>query len=139
MTRYLIGFALMCVAGLIVQDRMSFAGPQADEGIRQKLLDKRCNAYKQRLDHAVARLENGETVALETVLAARSDYVESVLDLMLDRKKRSAILLEQFRAAQDIEKLAIKAFELGDLNADARYLATAKRIEAELALVDSSK
>jgi hypothetical protein len=138
MNRYLLPIGLLLAGMLYTQTRHTVAQQLDQDLVREKLLSERCDAYKDRLDFLADRIGNGDLLPLTALMDARSDYIKSVLDLRIAGEKKTAILLKQSRAAQEIEKLVIQHVNLGNLLPEIRGLAIAKRIEAELATLESS-
>lgn len=118
-----------------VYSKVVTANPQVDKDIRTKLLEERRDTLKEHLDLMQLRYANGDTT-FSSLIAARSAYLESRLDLASTREEKIKLLLDRFNGLRDLEKQVTAAHRAGSGNLADVHLTKVKRIEAEIALLD---
>ena len=105
----------------------------ADVRIRDLLTQKR-DVLKERLDGTQQLYDVGDTQP-DRVLNARTDLLRAELDLVTSKAERIAVLESQLKTQKEFEQWATRRFEDGTDSFDAKFIATADRLEAEIALL----
>lgn len=98
------------------------------------LLTQKLDVLKERLEGAKQRFDAGQ-IPQDRLLRARLDLLRAELDLANSRADRIAVLESQLQTRQELEQLHMRRHSDGPGTLETRLIATADRLDAEIALL----
>jgi len=104
-----------------------------DAQIRDLITQKR-DVLKERLDGTQRLHEVGGTQK-DRVLIARIDLLRTELDLATSKAERIVVLESQLKTRRELEQWLKRRYKDGTDSFDAQFVATADRLDAEIALL----
>ena len=134
LTRKFVVFSVALALAFTVMTFTPAQNPTAsfDVQIRELMTQKR-DVLKERLEGA-QRLHEVGGIRMDRVLIARIDLLGAEFDLAASKAERIAVLESQLKARQEGEHWVTRRYKDGSDSFEAKLIATADRLEAEIAL-----
>jgi hypothetical protein len=135
----LLGLLCVCSAlcvGLCIATRVPALGQNADDAaatIKARLEQKR-DVLKQRLEAFEVLVKSGNSTP-DATLAARDDLLDAELALATDKPQRIAVLERKLDNAKQYESVLTQQRGNGRALLTDSLMATARRLDAEIALL----
>lgn len=134
MSRRIFMFLLvsLCIAWSVTT--YSGAAQNADVNVTSeisKLMQERRDVFRQRLATVKSSYKQGET-PLEQVISAQDDLFKAEFELAASKPERIKLCKKRVDNLRQLESVTAQQFSLGTGKMEAKFLATAARLQAEI-------